>query len=495
MKKIAGLLVILVIVLLGAYYSMGYLTERNVKRTIANLNEVNGLFADIEQYDRGWFTADAMINWNFRVPERVVKTNGQSKTVPAKDYSVQMPLKIYHGPIIFSDTGLHFGLGYAHTDLKLPQNYAKQFDEMFTASSERPKLSLSLFVNYLNKTDVAVGVPSFKLIAKKGDGEFEWLGMSSTTSVSSNLNTVDGEFKIEGFRLSKDKTKIKMGNFSTTYDLYRSSRGLMLGEANLDFPIFTITNDKAKLFEVAGVTLNSKSDVDDDLFNAHLKASLDKVYATGQTYGPGRVEMFLRNLDAEVLAKINAQTAAAQHGTEAEQRQALLSTLPLLPKLFSKGAEFEISALKFTMPQGTIEGHLLLSVPKGEDVNPLAMIQKVTGNGKLSIPEDVLRTFMRESVKQKLLQKPDIQQALVQQMQKNNQASSDENDAAATQTDSSNPPNFDQMVEARVNQNLAVLTQVGALVKQDSYYVIEFKLENGKLTINDKPFNPAMLNF
>lgn len=491
MKKITGLLVILVVVVLGSYYSMGYLTERNVKQTIANLNQVNGLFADIEQYKRGWFTAEATINWNFHVPERVAKTNGESHTVPAQDYSIQVPLNIYHGPIIFSDSGLRFGLGYAHASVKLPEKYAKQLDELFTVVSERPKLSLSLFVSYLNNTDVKLGVPAFKLAAKDGDGEIEWQGMSSTTALTGDLNKIKGEFNIEGFRLSREKTEISLNNFNTSYNLYHSPAGLLLGTAGVSLPSFVISSGQNKVFAVDEFSLTTKNEVKADLFNSSLEASLTKLVADGKNYGPGRLEIFLRNLDAEVLAKINAQAAAAQGGTDAERRQALLATLPELPKLFGKGPELEIKELTFTFPQGTIEGHMLVSMPEGDDsANPFQMIQKIKGNGKLSIPEEVLKEFMRESAKKRLLQKPDVQQALIQQMQKNSEPQPDGTVDVQPDTE---PADLDQLAEVQVKQNLEKLTQTGLLVKQDSVYVVEFNLEDGKFTVNGKPFNPAML--
>ncbi len=484
MKKLTGLVVILAVLILGGYYGMGYMTETSVKRTVDNLGQVNGLSADLQAYDRGWFTSKALINWKLHVPERVAKQpDGQSKTVPAQDYKIQMPLTVYHGPIIFSPTGVHFGSGYAHTDLKLPQEYSKQLDTMFAAESGEPKLAMSLYVNYFNKSYVSVGVPAFKLIAKKGDGRFEWGGMKSTTSMSSNLDKVSGKFYIDGLHLLKDATKINMGKFITEYNLHAHSTGLMLGKLSVYLPSFVVLSDKDKIFEIDAFSFSSTSQVNNDLLDAYAAASLKNIFADGQNYGPGKLEMSLKNLDAEVLAKLNTEAAAAQNGPDAQRQQALLAMLPELPKLLNKGAQFEISTLHFTMPQGAIDGHLLIALPKDENVNPFELLAKVKGNGKLTIPAAVLNDAVTQSVKQQMLKQPSMQQALIEQMQK------DQPEEAQAK------PSIDQLAYSQAQQKITHLTQSGLLEKQADNYVIAFHLEQGKFTINGQPFNPAMVNF
>ena len=73
MKKLAGLIIILAVLILGGYYGMGVLTERTIKKNIEVINQSNGLFAQIEQYNRGWFSSDAKIKWRLHVPERWLK--------------------------------------------------------------------------------------------------------------------------------------------------------------------------------------------------------------------------------------------------------------------------------------------------------------------------------------------------------------------------------------------------------------------------------------
>ncbi|KGP62351.1 hypothetical protein EP47_01705 [Legionella norrlandica] len=486
MKKLTGLVIILAVLILGGYYGMGFLTERTVKRTVEVINQSNGLFADIQQYKRGWFTSNAIIKWRLHVPERIVKDNeGNSQTIPAQDYQMDMPIKIYHGPFIFADNRPRFGMGYAQTVLPFPEKYNQQFNELFSTASQKPQLNLSIFVSYLNKSYVEMSLPSFKLISKDGNNKFDWMGMESTTSMSSNLDKVEGELDFDGvsFTNTKEGAQLTVGKVTSEYDLHKTSGGLYLGEASFSLPALSVVVKDQKMFELNDFTLSSSSDIEDNLFNAHFNADMKSLFANGQNYGPGELEMSLRNLDAEVLARINEQANAMQKGTEQERQQALMAMLPELPKLFSKGAEFEISKLSIKLPQGTVEGNLLISLPKGDSSNPFDLIQKTQGNAKLKMPITVVKQLMQQSIMNQMSKQPEMQQALIQQLQSNQDQSN------------KTEPTTEQLASMQVDKQIQELEQSGIITVDGQDYVIEVSLDQGKFTVNGKPFDPSTMKF
>jgi uncharacterized protein YdgA (DUF945 family) len=475
MKKIAGLVVILAILVLGGYYGMGIATERTVRHNVDVINQSNGLMANIESYKRGWFTSTAMLDWKLHIPEHMV--NDGNETVPAQDFEMKMPLVIHHGPIIFTKGAVKFGLGYASTDLALPAQYADQFNNAFTSESTKPKLDLGLFVGYLNSSDLEMSIPAFKLIAKQG-GEFDWKGMNSSTTVTSNADKIDGKMQVDGMQFTQNDVKGTFGALTSEYNLHKVANGLYLGDANLSAPSIIVTQKDQTLFELNDFKFDSSSDIDDNLFSSHFKASVNKIVANGQTFGPGNLEISVRNLDATVLARINEQASRAKHGTDAEKQQALFAMLPEVPKLFSRGAELEISDLSFTMPKGTISGSLSVSLPKGETNNPFEMIPKIHGKGNLKVPADMLSMALKETNKQKLLNQ--------------NEAASAANIPAAAPAVT---PEIMQKAAEMTTTQLTAMTQSGLIEKQGDYYVIELTLDQGKLMVNGKLFNPAMMKF
>ncbi|MFA6302396.1 MAG: YdgA family protein [Legionella sp.] len=484
MKKIAGLLIILVVLVLGGYFGMGVLTEKTIKKNIEVINQSNGIFAELEQYQRGFFNSTAKIQWRLHVPEHVVKdANGQSQIAPAQDYQMDMPVVIHHGPIIFADNRVMFGMGYAESVVPFPDQYKAQFDSLYTNDSKKPNMDLSIFVNYLNNSTLNINIPSFTLTTKEGNGQVVWKGIDSRTSITSNIDKVKGGFVIDGLDYTKDDSKLSLGKVSSDYDLHETPAGLYLGNATFSLPSFVITIKNQKMFEVADFSLSSDSDIENKLFSTHFNTSLKTLLINGQTYGPGDLELTLRNLDAEVLAKINEQATAMQNGSDADRQRAMLAMLPELPKLLSKGAEFEISQLRFKMPQGLINGTMLVSLPKGDTANPFELFQKIHGTAELTLPKEVVKQLMQQSALQQLTKQPDLQQAIVKQLQTSQPQL---NQADLTP---------EQLASMQTEKQLAALEQSGLVVVKGTDYVVEMNLDQGKFTVNSKPFDPAAMKF
>lgn len=483
MKKLTGFIIILAVLILGGYYGMGFLTERTIKRNIQVINQTNGLFADIKHYNRGWFTSDAQVAWRLHVPERLVKDDqGNTQTIAPQDYQMDMPIKICHGPFIFCNKTVRFGVGFAKTAFPFPDQYIQQFDEQFTKESIKPHLDLTIFVNYFLRSAVELSIPEFKLISKDG-GTFTWKGMLSDLNMSSDKDQVDGDIVINGMTFSKEDTLAVLEKVTTEYDLHQTSSGLYLGDASFSLPSFEVRVKKEIFASIKNLTMSSNSDIEDNLFKTHFNLGLKTVVANKKTYGPGELEVTLRNLDAEVLAKINQQANTMQNGTEAERQQAMMAMLPELPKLFSKGAELEISKLTFKIPEGSIDGNLLLTLPKGDNANPFELVQKAQGHAKLKMPVVLLKQLVIQSVLQQMAKQPEMQQALVQQLQSTGPAA---NQAPLTDA---------QLASMQADRQIMAMEQNGLIILSGTDYVIEVNLDQGQFSVNGKPFDPAMLKF
>lgn len=460
MKKVSGLVIVLAGSVLGGYYGMGMVTEKAIKKNMDVINRTNGLHAELQNYKRGWFDSKADIQWTLHIPERVTKdANGVAQTTPAQDFKFEMPVKIYHGPFMYADHKLRFGMGFANSEIQLPKDLAEQFSQNFTKESVQPKLDLNIAVNYLNQSTLGFSVPSFKLKDKDGHSTLDWMGISSWTYMSSNMGKIKGAVKFSGMTFTKDDVNVTLGKIKSKYNLHETDSGLYLGEASLDVPKVAVVEKEQKLFELKALSISSESDIDDHLFYTSLDVSLDRIQANGKQYGPAELTVNLKNLDADVLAVINQQANAMQQGSDAEKQQAMLMMLPELPKLFNKGAEFEISKLNVTLPEGQIEGHLALKLPAGDAANPFQMFQKIDGDAHLQVPVEITKLLM-------------------QQMAMQNQS-----DTSVSADD----------IGAQIDKQLASFQETGLIQMHDKNYTIDVQLKEGKFMVNGKPFDPSMV--
>ena len=506
MKKIIGSAAVLTAMVLAGYYGTGLVTERTLKKNINMINQSNNISVEMTGYQRGWFQSKANLTWHVQMPERFVKNEqGSSALVPSKAYTFETPVLISHGPIIVGRDGVHFGLGYASTEVQLPEAYKKEFNATFLPESVVPKLDASIFVTYFNRSHLHLQIPAFRLVSIKNKDIIEWEGMTSDFCLSVERYHVDGRLMLNGLRIVSGDMSLALGKVYSEYDMHQTQQGLYLGDASIQFPSLVVMKNEKVDFELEGVDTKSESEVEDGLFESSFHGSFEKLKTHGKTYGPARVAIELENLDAQVLANINEQANKMQRVPDSERQQVLLMMLPQLTKLLGKGAAFEISELNLGMADGALDGSLRIALPKGDLGNPFQLIQKIEGKGKLKIPSQLLRALLTRSVTEALLLKAEKQtvakdDAAVVSSGTETVAPVKEpavNEVAVTASTPAtvSPEQFNKEVVDGVNKKIADLVQAGGLRVDGDNYLLDINLASGQLSVNGHPFNPLMLQF
>jgi uncharacterized protein YdgA (DUF945 family) len=509
MKKIAGLVVALIVVVLGGYFSTGLVTERTLKKNLSTLNQANGLSVELVDYKRGLFNSTAQLTWRMQMPEKILKQpNGRSLIVPPKIYSFDMPLIVYHGPVVFEGERVRFGLGAAHGELSLPDAYADDFSNLFLTKSTKPMLDVNLFVTYLNKTNLDVELPPFQLFTKQDKNQLEWLGMNSDFRFSPENSRLEGHFTLDGLRFITEKFRVILNKVTSEYNVHKAPNGLFLGDASLSFPVLQVVDTKQIEFALKQFELKTDSDMNDDLFSSSFHGAFTTLLSRGNTYGPGELDIAIKHLDAAVLSELNQHVNQLQSANTGggQTQQLMLSLLPYLPKLLSKGALLEISTLRLGLPEGTMNGSLRLAFPEAQADAPLQVLPKIEGEGHLNMPASFLKLLLTRSFKEKLIR---AEQASDEKQHKTLQnkrplapailkADSTEPKAEDTQSVGDTKvklANLDQQAVRQADQKLADLIRVGALQAKGADYVLELKLSSGRLLVNGHPFHSGMLSF
>ncbi len=493
MKKLAGIVVILAALILGSYYVMGYLTQRKITESLKGINLTNDLSVSLVDYQLGWFTSDVSFNWQLSLPGYSLTTeDGQRKDIAGENYQLPMPVTVYHGPVIFSDKGVKFGLGYAHTKLALPAHALKTFNDLFTAESIQPSLALTFFVNYLGTSNVDVSLPPFKLFAKQGVGEFDWFGLHATTHFFPRTNQLDGNVKLDGVQFTQNQLRAVFSPITSKYDLHETSMGYYLGDAKLSFPSLRVSHNNDKLWELSQFEVDSNSDIVDNLFNMNFAVTIDKLFiASLGNYGPTHLNVGIRNLDAQALVKIDNEIKKAQQNSNTDQENSLLSLMNQVPKILGKGAEFEIKQFNFVTPEGKVDANLLITFPKYDVPTLFNLLNKVKAHGKLALPEDVLKKAL-------------IAQENLISMPSNNSQGTDpsqqvrenlQNDQQKIQKVSSSAGSDKPQQVIPVEQRLSNMVKSGLMRSDGNSYTIEIQYDQGNLLVNGQPFDAKMLDF
>ena len=499
MKKTIVSILVLVVLTLGSFYTTGLVTQRTFDKSIGMFDQSSGLAVKVVKYERGLFSSQAQLLWQVQTPERLTQSpQGSSTLIPAKTYSIDMPVTIYHGPIIYANNRLYFGLGFANSDVDLPE-----FDHYFQPTAQRPHITMTWLVTYFNETRMHLSVPAFQWVTKTQHIKFEWLGMQSDDRFSSMQDHFSGVETLNGVRVTQDTLVAFLDKMTATIDVHRALKGMYVGEIAIDAPAFSVMRDSKALFDAKGFKLLTSSEVENHKFGSSLDVSFSTLMLHEKSYGPARFQFMMKNLDADVLAELNQKINQIQSLPILERQQALFTLIPVLPKLLDQGASIGVTVLNLVTPEGIVDGSFKLTFPHEVLANPFQLLQKIQGNGHLKLPASTLKAILYNVTKYDATEvtlTPNttegntipitaVPTATGQVADTTAVVNSAEAPASATPTDP------EQKWVAQVEDKLANLIKVGVLVVDGDDYRITISLSEGQLLVNNHPFSTDMLKF
>lgn len=483
-KKIVGLLLIVTAIIIGSYYPMGMVTERSIKKNFNLLNNTKEFNAILVDYKRGWFSSSAKLKATIHTPDRFTKNaQGQFKLIPSRDKTIEMPVKIFHGPIILANGRFLLGLGYASSKISLSENYLDQLNQFFTSSTSKPILDLSIFVSFLNNASFQVSSPAFTLTSKKNNSHIEWLGMRASLGLSPAMSEFNGNILIDGFTLRDGPSITTLRKLSSQYDLQKTNSQLFLGSAKVDVERFSVQQAGETLFQLDELTGMSTSTAEDNLLRSSFELSFEKLLFNKRAYGPAQLKLLIKDFDAQVLGEINQQLVKMNQLSGTEKGQAFFSLLTMLPRLVHKGSTFEIKSFSIMLPEGNFDGKLSITMPDDNLSNPFQFIQKLVGKGQIAIPTEFMKQYLYNSSKQALAYNP----ALLQQ------PVSPPLNLDAIKELKTSPDARDKQIKNKVDEKIGALVRDKILLKKEESYILTIELKNGQLMVNEKPFNPSAL--
>ncbi len=464
MKKGIVLLISFLVLTLIAYYGMGFIVERTLNKNVNALPKTSVLNVHLDKYQRGWFSSRAILTIKMHIPEQAtLGENGASQMEPAVDFDMGFPLTINHGPIVFTDYGIRFGMGEATT---------------------QPQTHYHVLVNYFNKTLFTYTLPSFTFKAKVGadDFQFEWLGVKAVFGISANVKKLDGYFILHGLNGSANNKVFKLDEVIHNFQFTRAQDGLWLGQTDLSIPTVTMSTEGKKTFDLESFNLMLGSDITEGGLNFNCDISLKKLLVEEKIYGPNSLKLRVKNLDPMTMAKIN-QLESNMLQNNADSSLIMMKVLAELPKLLSKGTELELSEMTFNFPEGKITGHLKIVLPQNESSDPGKLLQKTYGEGQFKATVTVVKQLMVAS----------IEAELKKQAEKAVQAAPSESARTSGIAIRPTAANFNVEAQNQTDKILQSLVSKGLLKVEGNDYVVIIKLENEQFIVNGQPFNPAML--
>ncbi|PUT39114.1 DUF945 domain-containing protein [Legionella taurinensis] len=457
MKKWTGFLIVLTIMVLGAYYVMGWMAMRTLSQNINALPDSPVFTIELEKYHRGWFSSHALLHFKLHVPPQAITgADGQTTMGPPVTIRLGFPLLIQHGPVIVTETGLRFGTAQVTT---------------------RPATHYGALISYLNKTIMTYTLPAMTLYTEinpsLGGFQFDWQGLRLWLGLSPHLNGFESHLKAGGLTIHSKDFKLKLQKIVSETESTRYQEWLWVGKTRLFLPSLSFNTPGQTWFDLKHFDLTVTNQVEDDSLRFDWQLSLQSLFANNKTYGPATMKLSIRRVDMAAFAKINQQlwNSAAQSNPD----RAMMAVMMALPDLLAKGPVIELSAFDLTLPEGKVLGHFKVIFPEVHPKDDATFMKKVHGEGQFRAPAKVVKALLMASLTQHA--KTSVPAASREQ-------------ALTLEAANPVPANEHPDVEQQADQLLKDYVSRGILKQEGEDYVLTFKLENEQLMVNGQPFKP-----
>ena len=392
MKKLAILVLILVVALFVAPGLIGFKVQSRHQQIIAGMQQ-NGFEVVSDNYQRGWFGAQSKTEFELDMPSGV---KGNS-------FAFTMLSDIVHGPL--SPDG---GLVLASMGTSFQVDGKALFPE-----DENTVLVSNIGLNGDGKT--VISIPALKLAGKPGRPEIQFSGVDGVLLFDVGLTHATADIKMPGLWVGGEKGEsLQFTDVTLNSDSKAGLLGMFLGSGRFNIKQIDFKNpekDVAINIDAISVSGDSSENGGNLIFDANY--AVNAVTVNGTVYGPAQLELGIENIPAEVAAKLQKELKKMRSLklTKEQEGMAVMSMMVgAAPDLLKANPKMTIKRLFVKTPDGDIDGKLSIAangLQWNEITNVQTVLQKLEADAAISLPEKLLKAVMGMQAKVALMRQID----------------------------------------------------------------------------------------
>lgn len=371
-----GIILALLAAVLAPPYWFGVKTEAAFDERLDMLANRNGLQIARRRFERGWFSSRA---------ETVLSLARTPIEIGARH-------TIHHGPFEFG----RWLDGDFNTSPMQARIETRGALKISAQNSLAPTESLAFSVDTTIGLDGAAHarLESPPITHVIGADKLEWQGVHGDIHFDLGARHIRTELRASRFaHVLGEMTDLKFHS-----DLHEGIAGHYLGKAA--FEIGGAAFGPGPSFSLKKLRLAADTSAQGDNLTLGISYDIAEFQAAGSQYGPGRLALELRKLDAAGLMRFREEINALQRSDKPAEQLGLMrmgKLLQLVGELAKKAPELEITELRFHMGDAEISGKakFVLDGSKANITeNPLLMLTVLAGEAELSLPPSAFKPLL-----------------------------------------------------------------------------------------------------
>jgi uncharacterized protein YdgA (DUF945 family) len=415
MKKFILVLLLVVIAGVAGVSLWGSLHAKQAYRSlILSISESPDMQVIETSYQQGWLQSKAQIDVEIR--GRVGALFQQWMAGLGRDevrgrVGFRMHQTIEHGylPLMAWLTGELEGtptVGRVETRLELDKETQS---EIASVIGRLPPASISTVIRASGIAESALSIPAQSLEPQvAGDQEAlwaaRWEGLHGTAVYTTDFDHFAASFHSAGLEGGSAGYNFALRNLQWTADMVRDESGLMVGDVNALVGSFRVAprEEGAKGFEAEGWEVIQSNAVQAGSFGTALEVNVRAIRFGEHGFGPGAVDLRLRNLDAHSLARLQGRSVggfpspSSQEVTPATADEGEMS---LLSGLASRSPQLEIRTLRLATPSGDVEAKLRIDLDGSQPgllENLFTLLLVVQVEAEFECPAEIVDSLYQE---------------------------------------------------------------------------------------------------
>ncbi len=393
MKRLTITYIVIILTLLSLPFFIGQSYESILREQLEQFNKQSQYQLQINQYKRSWFTSKA---------DLTLSINSQ---FPLFNNEINFKKRIQHGPFLWQEGSIDFGLTSSKIELTIPQDIEALIQQVSGEESEI--IDISTYTDFRSITSINFNLKPISI--KDSDYNLDIRELNSditihpysTFTVSLDWHGLTLDDLKNSLQLDFDDLNISLtqhlvkGDSFTANALYDGEIELYLSQLNFQGP------SPQNSITMNYLAFDIDSFIENDLieFNAKLIIEQLELGALKQVLSNFLGLASIKNIDANIIQEINI-------ATEQLANNSLLMTTKiqsLLPKLAEKNPIIKIDQLGAMAQQGEIYSDLNITIDPDtfEPSNPMTLLTSINAQAHAYAPEAFFNPLgMSEKIQQ-----------------------------------------------------------------------------------------------
>lgn len=250
MKKLfIYLFAITVGVLLSFPLVTGFALEQAYQSRVASMPAQPGITIASESYARGWFKSHALVRVSLDLQELL-----GNPELGDEPFDILVKSELHHGPILFTDLGIRFGLGYGNLSFAGDslQGLEKDLAQWLTAAP----LTINTIIYFDQSGHTELDIASYT--ADEGEDHVRFGGLNMALMSNGDLTRFDATLLIQPSSLITTGLALEMAEASGSMNYQGTNPYTMVGESVFSIPQLAV-NGKSFSLVFENINLNNGS--------------------------------------------------------------------------------------------------------------------------------------------------------------------------------------------------------------------------------------------